>query len=118
MKGTCELIYEKLTALQLSSLALEARMLSERLTPVPLAPIELGVIGRQAGTAFSLPYSVSDSQVSFLELTSFVRSCVRIASSNSESYRLIDEWGLDVDKWLDLGSRQERIISNRVAFGG
>ncbi|MDH4387842.1 MAG: hypothetical protein QE269_03865 [Fimbriimonas sp.] len=121
VKGTCELIYEKLTALQLSSLALEARMLSERLTPVPLAPIELGVIGQQAGTTFSLPYSVSDSPVSFLELTNFVRSCVRIASSNSESYRLIDEWGLDVAKWLDLGSQQERIISNRsnrVAFGG
>lgn len=109
LKGTCELLYGCLSGVGHHSLALESKLLKERLGRHPLYSGALDPYRYDQYASFDAPFSLLDVPLQSGEIISFIRACIRQFGKDPEVQSAVVEWGLDLSPWISTNEETEVI---------
>ena len=115
LKGTCELLYGCLMGLGHQSLALESKLLKERLGRDPMYNGTLDIYRHSLYASFDAPYSLLDTPVQPGEILSFVGACIRQFGDLPDVRKAVVEWGLDLSRWISFPAETEVIHFSTTA---
>ena len=109
LKGTCELLFGCLSGLGHHSLALESKLLKERLGQHPLHHGAFDLYRYDQYASFDAPYSLLDTPLQAGEIMSFIGACIRQFGKDPEVQNAVVEWGLDLSPWISFTAETEVI---------
>ncbi len=99
-KGTCELIYECLKGEKYEALALEAKLIQERLSDIKLYQKDVDIYRNGNRSEFTSPIAIEQTPIHPGELQSLIAACIRILGDSPEIAVVVRDWGLDFSNWI------------------